>query len=73
VHEAPLVELVVGGLDLALVELEEDILCQGTRSHTMVPPSSLTASRVHSGDTPFSMTALLPTMKLPNQCILAPV
>ena len=26
----------------------------------MVPPSSLTASRVHSGETPFSMTALAP-------------
>ena len=39
----------------------------------MVHFSSVTARRIHSGFTPRSSTARLPEMRLPNQCIFAPV
>ena len=45
----------------------------GTSSHTMVQCSSDTASKMLWGVTPRNSTALEPEMRLPNQCILAPV
>lgn len=45
----------------------------GTNSHTTVTFSSEIASIIHPDSTPFMITAFAPTMKLPNQCILAPV
>ena len=39
----------------------------------MVHFSLDTASKINSGLVPLSRTALLPEIRLPNQCILAPV
>ena len=46
---------------------------QGTSSQTIVHFSSVMVRRIHSGFTPRSKTALLPEIRLPNQCIVAPV
>ena len=45
----------------------------GTSSHTMVHFSSETVLIIDAGSVPLSSIPLLPEMRLPNQCIFAPV
>ncbi len=46
---------------------------QGTSSHTMVQRSELTVCNMVCGSTPRKSTAREPDMRLPIQCIFAPV
>lgn len=73
VHEPPLVEQVVVKIDAAGLDRVENVLRPGHEQPDDRAFSSVMVRRIHSGFTPRSKTALLPEIRLPNQCIFAPV